>query len=176
MLIPQTITGEKVTLRPFEEGDIAYWDKWDVDVEVQEYMPEPHNRPVEYSDHLEYFAESMTVIDEIHATIVSNATGAPVGTIAITEMNRYHGVAELGIVIGDKEQWGKGIASEAIALFMHYLNEDTELRRVGAEFEAGNVGMRKALEKSGFQFEATCIRSRIKDGVEIDTVRMIKFI
>lgn len=174
MLISQIITGEKVTLRPFEEGDIAYWDTWDVDVEVQEFMPEPHCRHVEYSDHLEYFAESMASIEEIHATIVLNESNKPVGTISITEISRYHGVGELGVVIGDKEQWGKGVASEAIGLFMKSLKG--ELRRVSAEFEADNIAMEKVLEKNGFELEAVCKRARIKDGVEIDTKRMILFL
>ncbi len=175
MLIPKTIVGQKVTLRPFEEGDIVYWDKWDVDVEVQEFMPEPHCRSVEYSDHLEYFAESMATVDEIHATIVLNETGNPVGTIAVTEISRYHGVGELGVVIGDKEQWGKGVATEAIGLFMQCL-EDEKLRRIVAECEADNIAMEKALTRNDFELEAVCQKSRIKNGAEIDTKRFVKFI
>lgn len=173
MFISAPVTGNKISLRPFEEADMELWSVWDMDEEVQNYMPEPRAEHASLSDQMEYFADCAVAEDELHATIVSNETGLAIGTVALTEINFHHGVAELGIVIGNKTQWGKGLAAEAVQLLLEQVEG---VRRVSAEYEKGNVGVRKLLEKTGFEFEALCLRSRIKDGKEIDTVRMVKFL
>ena len=174
MFISESLTGQKVTLRPFKENDIVYWSTWDVDPEIQEYLPEPHLTAMDQLAHLEYFADCLVALDELHATVVLNATEEPVGTIAITEIDNYHGVGELGIVIGNKSEWGKGIATEAISIMLSEVQKT--LRRITAEFEKDNAAVQKSLIKNGFETEAICVRSRIKNGQEIDTVRMVKFL
>ena len=174
MFIENELKGNMVSLRPFDEKDIAFWNEWDTDPDVQEYMPEPLNQPLSNSEQLEYFGDCMVSEDELHATIILNETGLPVGTVSITEISAHHGVGEIGVVVGDKSQWGKGVATEAISLILQEAR--MTLRRVAAEFEKNNVAIQKSLEKIGFETEAICVRSRIKNGEEIDTVRMVKFL
>jgi RimJ/RimL family protein N-acetyltransferase len=50
------------------------------------------------------------------------------------------------------------------------------LRRITAEYEEGNIGMQKALEKNNFILEAKCIDSRIKNSLPINTFRYYKLI
>lgn len=173
MFVEKEIKGNIVALRSFDEKDITFWNEWDTDPEVQKHMPEPRNEALSSSEQLEYFGDCMVSEDELHATIILNETGQPIGTVSITGIVTHHGVGEIGIVIGDKGKWGKGVATEAISLILQEAQKT--LRRITAEFEKDNVAMQKSLEKNGFELEAICVRSRIRNGQEIDTVRMVKF-
>ncbi len=166
-----TIKGEKVTLRPYQKEDISAWQRWDVDEEVQRYMPEPKNTPISDEKQLAYLEECREDAEGVYWSIVWNETQKLIGTISLTDMNRHHGVAELGVVIGEKEYWGKGVASEAIQLVLDSARSELGLRRITAEYEEGNDGMRNVLEKNGFQQECVCVGSRTKDGKPINTVR-----
>ncbi len=169
-MFSKTITSERLILRPYETGDISSWQKWDIDPAVQAFLPEPKNEPVSLEAALEYLKECERETDGYYWSIVWKDAGTLIGTISITETNAHHGVGELGIVIGEKEYWGKGVAQEAIASVIGILS-DLGLRRISAEFEEGNIGMERALTKAGFQKEADVKGSRIKDGKPIDTVR-----
>lgn len=164
------ITSERLILRPYENGDVFLWQKWDLDSEVQTFMPEPKNEPMTVGVGVEYLKECEKETSGYYWSIVWKDTNKLVGTISITEINIHHGIGELGIVIGEKEYWGKGIAQEAIKMILD-IAPDLKLRRIAAEFEDGNISMEKALTKSGFQKESMPFASRVKEGQPINTVR-----
>jgi RimJ/RimL family protein N-acetyltransferase len=64
------------------------------------------------------------------------------------------GAYELGIVIHDPADRGKGFGTEAIALLTSWLFEQVGATIVQASTETGNVVMRRTLEKLGFAAEA----------------------
>lgn len=169
-MFSKTVASEKILLRPYEAGDISSWRKWDVDSAVQKFLPEPKNLPMSEDAGLKYLKECEREIDGYYFSIVWKENNKLIGTISITEINTYHGIGELGIVIGEKEFWGKGVATEAIKMILD-LAPSLGLRRIAAEFEEGNIGMEKALVGSGFQKESNPISSRIKNGKPINTVR-----
>lgn len=61
--------------------------------------------------------------------------------------------ADIGIVIGDKNYWGRGLATEAIRLLCDIAFYDLGLRRVQAGAYGENMGSVKAFEKAGFRVE-----------------------
>lgn len=61
--------------------------------------------------------------------------------------------ADIGIVIGDKNYWGQGMAAEAIKLLCDIAFHDLGLRRLQAGAYAENKGSVRAFEKAGFQVE-----------------------
>lgn len=169
-MFSKTITSERLVLRPYEIGDVPLWQKWDMDPEVQTFMPEPKNEPMSTEAGVEYLKECQNESDGYYWSIVWKDGDILVGTISISEINAHHGIGELGIVIGEKEYWGKGIAQEAIKMLLEFA-PTLGLRRLVAEFEEGNTGMEKALINSKFQKEGTSPASRIKNGKAINTVR-----
>jgi RimJ/RimL family protein N-acetyltransferase len=169
-MFSKTISSEKIILRPYEIGDIPFWQKWDIDPQVQAFLPEPKNEPQTPEEMAAYLKECQDENDGYYWTIVWKDTNQPIGTISLTEVNPYHGIGELGIVIGEREYWGKGIAQESIKLIVS-LMPVLGIRRVSAEFEERNIAMEKVLIKSGFQKEAILNSSRIKDGHPINTIR-----
>jgi ribosomal-protein-alanine N-acetyltransferase len=172
-LFSKIITTERLVLRPYEEGDISFWNKWNLDPEVQRFMPELKNEAMSDAAQRLFLQECKNNPEDIYWTIVWGKGNEPVGTITLFEINKHHGIAELGIVIGEKDYWGKGIAKEAIQAVLVFAVSDLGLRRIVAEYEEGNIALEKALLSCGFQQECVCKESRIKNGKPINTIRFI---
>lgn len=158
-------------LRSYQKEDIFSWQRWDLDEDVQQYMPGPENTPMSDEQQLAYLKECETDMEGIYWSIVWKENQQLIGTISLTDINQYHGVAELGIVIGEKKYWGKGVAREAVRLVLDNARSELELRRITVEYEEENKAMGKVLEENGFLRECVCVASRVKNGKPINTVR-----
>lgn len=162
------IEGNKVKLRPYEVSDIVAWQRWDIDLDVQKYMPGPMNTPVSDRKQIEYLKECECDTLGAYWSIVAKEDNALVGSVAITDMIGETG--ELGIVMGEKEYWGKGIASEAVALAVKFVLNNLNITRVTAEYEEGNVAVQKVLERAGFLKKYFLKGSRTKNNKKINTI------
>jgi ribosomal-protein-alanine N-acetyltransferase len=172
MLGPKIIIDTNISLREFHKDDTVLWLKWNNDKDLQKYMPEPFEvRTIQ--DENEFLEEATNEDDGIYWTIEDSFTSRPIGIVSVTEISQHHGLGELGIIIGEKEYHGKGIASKVIEGVLDYC-KNKGLRRITAEYEEGNIGLQKALEKNSFILEAKCIDSRIKKGLPINTFRYYK--
>ncbi len=164
------ITGERIYLRPYKKADTVFWQKWDTDSEVQVFMP-GLDKELALDDQLKYLEECRKEKSGIYWSILWKENNQLIGTVSVTEINKIHGTGELGIIIGEKDYWGRGIATEAISLVLKCVLSSFGLRRIVAEYEKGNKGMRKALENNGFRRECFCKESRMKNNKPIDTIR-----
>lgn len=169
-MFTDTLTEANIILRAYQKEDISFWQKWDADQSVQAYMPEVLSTSMSAEEQLAYFEECKNEDDAYYWSIIWKEDNALVGNIALTDINRHHGIGELGIVVGEKEYWGKGIATDAIKLVLAYAFSEMGLRRITAEYEEGNTGLEKALLKNNFQRECVRIQSRMKAGTPINTV------
>lgn len=156
-------------LRPYKDGDAELWQIWDVDPKVQAHMPEPMNEPQALEEQIEYIKECEAEDDGYYWSIETK-DGVTIGTVALTDINDHHKLAELGIVIGDKSYWGKGVATEVVTAVVQYAFSTLGIMRISAEAEAGNVGIQKVLERAGFEQDGVFKSARVKNGVRIDVV------
>ena len=134
-------------------------------------MPGSLNAPVSDEKQLEYLKECEGERDGVYWSVASNGGDVLIGSVAITGIS--DGAGELGVVIGEKDYWGKGIALEAVTLACGAALRELNLKSVFAEYEEGNVGAQKALEKAGFVREAFLEGSRDKDGLKINTFKYV---
>ena len=74
-----------------------------------------------------------------------------VGTISLHDISWIDRKGEVGYMIGSKDHWGMGIASEAISLVVDYAFNRLNLNKVSAGVVDGNPGSSRALEKNGFK-------------------------
>ena len=78
---------------------------------------------------------------------------------------------EIGILIFDEKNWGKGIGFGALKLWISELFADhQEIVRIGLTSWSGNNGMMKLAQKLGMQQEACYRRARIVNGNYYDSV------
>jgi len=76
-----------------------------------------------------------------------------IGTVKAGPIDIYSAVADLGIMIGEKAFWGRGLATDALSLLGRFLFEELSLRRLTAGSMASNPGMIRVFEKLGFKRE-----------------------
>ncbi len=82
--------------------------------------------------------------------LFDRADDAHIGNIKLGPIEAWHGRAWIGIVIGERTRWGRGLAREAIDALARYGLESLGLRRVLAGIYADNTGSLRAFAKAGF--------------------------
>ncbi len=167
-----TLKAPNYALRPFQKEDALLWQAWDIDSAIQAHMPEPKNEEQDIQKQYEYIEECEADEEGYYWSIETN-NGAPtmtIGTVSLFDINPHHQNAQLGIVLGDRNYWGKGVASEVIAEVVRYAFSTLRIAYVGAEAEEANIPMRKALEKVGFEQDGFFKQQRIKNGERVNVV------
>lgn len=76
-----------------------------------------------------------------------------IGTIKIGHIDWYAKTADIGIMIGDKNFWNKGIATKSISIISNIAKKKFKLRKLVAGTPGNNHGMIKAFEKNNFRIE-----------------------
>lgn len=94
--------------------------------------------------------------------------GKFIGTAKIDKIDSYNKSAEIGIMIGDKTRWGKGIATQAYKILMDYAFCEMKLHRVWGGTNSLNTAMHKTFLKLGFTQEGTLRMASLIEGVYTD--------
>lgn len=97
-----------------------------------------------------------------------------IGTATIYR-SMVHGTADVGLLIGESTQWGKGYGQEAWEAITAKLISEPGIRKVTAGTASPNTGMIRILEKSGMRREAIRERQEIIDGSEVDILYYARF-
>lgn len=87
-----------------------------------------------------------------------------VGNIKLGPIDRNHGAGEIGIMIGDRAAWGRGVGAGAIAILVDIAREELGLRKLTAGCYASNIGSQRAFEKAGFSVEGVRLAQCLIDG------------
>jgi len=95
--------------------------------------------------------------------IESRAPRAAIGT-ATLQANGDGDTAELGIMIGEKEYWGRGAAAEALDLAIQFGFSHLNLRKLTAGSYSVNMPMNFTLRRLGLTREGTIRRAFALDG------------
>ncbi len=170
-MISPTLQTKNYTIRPLNANDISLWQLWDTDPKIQAYMPEPVNTAQTHQEHLEYLSECEKDVNGYYWSIETQ-DGITIGTVSLTEINFHHKTAEIGIVIGNQDYWGKGVATEIISELIAYSFKNLDIAYIQAEVEAENIPMQKVLEKVGFKKDGIFEKARIKNGHRINVVHL----
>lgn len=100
--------------------------------------------------------------------------GAYIGNIKLN-WDPNHRVGDIGIIIGDTESWGLGLAPTAISLMCRIGFMSVGLRKIMAGAYATNQGSIRAFQKCGFRIEATLADQLLLNGVPENKVLMRLF-
>lgn len=100
------------------------------------------------------------------------ADGRHIGNIKLGPIDRYHGHASLGLLIGERECWGQGYATEAIVRLTTYAFADLGLQKITAGCYASNVGSARAFLKAGWAEEGRSKGRWRLDGGREDNVSL----
>lgn len=151
---PRFCEGQQIFLRALSPTDIPVWYAWFNSAEVTEHVNQGAfpNTEAAQLEHLESLSKSRT---DVQLGIAIKETGELVGIIGIHKIDWIHRHGDISIIIGDSRQWGKGIATEAIALVVEHGFKKLNLHKLTAGMWATNEGSRRSFEKNGFVLEGT---------------------
>lgn len=85
--------------------------------------------------------------------IFDKKTTQHIGNIKLGFINTHHSSASVGLLIGDKDYWGKGLATEAIISITNWGFQSMDLQKIEASCYDTNIGSLKAFFKAGYTLE-----------------------
>src|SRR2546430_10953348 len=141
------LRGDKITLRPARENDAEHFVRWFADMEVTRYLA--RRMAIALEQEQEFLKKIGESKDDVWWVI--EAEGKAIGATGIHRINWLDANGTTGIVIGEKESWGKGFATEAMQLRTRYAFRELNLHKLMTEVDTENEASRKALERNGYR-------------------------
>lgn len=162
--------GKNVVLRPMRREDAEEIVRWRnaPDVHAQMFAADPPTM----EGHMQWFDSLQKRDDKVEFVIVENSSGRPIGTIGLSNIDRVNHRAEYGILIGEADARGKGLAREASQLILKYAFEMLQLHRVFLYVFRENEPAIRLYRALGFDQEGVMRHHVLKDGVFRDVVVM----
>lgn len=170
-----------VLLRPFTRRDAASDDylRWMNDPQVTRTIGRfDYLLPVSRAKLKQYFEDIDTdtaIFLGIHTAVGRGTAPRLIGTLKIYDLDPLARRASLGIMVGERKAWGRGIATAAIRAACRYVFEVLGFGKVTAGYLAGNSGMHQAFRKNGFRTEGILRRQVFFAGKLEDHVMVCKF-
>jgi RimJ/RimL family protein N-acetyltransferase len=157
-----------VFLRPFERSDAAAYRRWSADAEVIHLASlGPPLSLVQAEHRVEQLAAEHG--KEAYDFAICLVDGErPIGAASLFRLDLENGSAELGISIGEKDEWGKGYGTDAVRALVDFGFGELRLERIHLEVWTENPRARRVYEKVGFVHEGTLRHDRFEHGEHTD--------
>lgn len=170
------INGKLSHIIPFEElhlNDPRYYE-WLTDFEVIRYIGrDEYLKPIRFEKIREYVEELWRSEYCSFFALYNSKDNKFIGTIKVNYLNEAGLItrtADIGIMIGDREYWGKGMATDALFAICQYSFNILGARKLTAGAVAANVGVLKAFQKIGFSEEGHLRKKLLISGEYMDHV------
>jgi RimJ/RimL family protein N-acetyltransferase len=160
------IQGERVFLRPFEATDAELYRRWRADAEPMALAGWNDRAPLSLAQSAARMDRLTTDQGKDYFTFVLCllADKRPIGEVSLADLDRLNGSAQLGIFIGQVDEWGKGYGTDAVNAIVGFGFRELRLERIWLNVGTDNVRARRAYEKGGFVLEATLRNDRYEGG------------
>ena len=161
---------EHIYLRELTEQDAAEeYVAWLNDSEVKKYL-ESRFQQHTIESVKNFIKQATSDKSTMFFAIIAKDKEKHIGNVKTGPVNTHNNTAAMGIMIGDKNYWGKGYGSEAIALAAAYAFEERKLHKIYAHIASINQSSARSFEKAGFTYEATLKQNLLIDGAYHDTL------
>ncbi len=104
--------------------------------------------------------------------ICSNDTNEHIGNVKIDFHDPKANLSEIGLLIGNKNYWGKGVGYTACKLALDYGFNTMKLHKIYLAVYENNLSAKKLYEKLGFKLEGTLRKHVQVDGTLYDKYYM----
>lgn len=169
------LIGKGIFLRLLSPKDVTLrYVKWMKDQEVIAFL-ECRWNVFTLGDLKEYVRRTNKSNDNFLFGIFLKDKKAHIGNIKIGNVNKIHKFADLGLIIGQKEEWGKGYATEAIQLATKYAFEKLNLNKLIAGIYVNNTGSYKAFLRAGYKEIGRMKKHRFYNDEFVDEILVEKF-
>jgi RimJ/RimL family protein N-acetyltransferase len=173
---PRATVAQQVRLRPFRRGDLPQVIAWrhDDDVRRGALWSEAPFGPREAQRWLRAVSDGVDP-SRLTFAVELRPSGRLVGLTNLSRIDRRSGTAYFGVVIGEKDCWGRGIASDALRLMLGRAAA-LGLRKVLLEVAADNPRAIALYRRAGFETEGVLRRQLPRGTVFMDVLIMAVFL
>lgn len=167
------LIGNRVILREFTRenlNDVRYF-LWlrDIDVITQIYHRD-YLLNLDFSEVEKYVNALMKSGSDCFFAVYDKETTSFIGTQKIGHINWHSRIADIGIIIGDRNYRGKGYSREILQCAMQYAFGPLSLRRLTGGTSGTNVAMQRCFESLGFSREGVLRSNLLINGEYTDHV------
>jgi RimJ/RimL family protein N-acetyltransferase len=159
------VEGARIRLEPPRLEHSSVYRRWREDMVVTRYLRDRYPPSARQQD--EDLERAAADPGQVLWTIALREGGV-IGLTALENIDWRTRDAEISIAIGDKTQWRRGYATEAMGLGTAYAFRELGFRKVWAGVEIPNAASRRALEKIGYRQCGLHRQHFLVDGERLD--------
>jgi diamine N-acetyltransferase len=145
----------QIRFRPLEPEDLEIIYQWENDPEIWQVS----NTLTPFSRYIlkQYIEESHRDIFDTKQLrmVIEDSSGRPAGAIDLFDFDPFHQRAGIGILIYNKADQGKGLATDALRLMALYATEVLGLHQLYANITVDNPASVHLFKKIGFECVGT---------------------
>lgn len=143
------LEGERVRLEPPRAEHLPTFLRWFADPEVTRYLLRRY--PLSERQEAAWLEAMSTSEVDIVWAVTRKPDGRLIGVSGIHRIDWQHRHAWPEILIGERSEWGKGYASEALTLVTGHAFRELGLEKVLASIYSGNDASIGMAERVGFR-------------------------
>jgi RimJ/RimL family protein N-acetyltransferase len=160
------LVGKKVRLRPIEDADLPRFVAWLGDAEVRHHLALVLGPGLAQE---KKWREQTLALPALERPFAVEARAGRsgwrlVGSAGLQNFDWRNRSAELGLVIGDKKLWGRGLGTDVTEVLVRHAFATLNLHRVWLRVFADHAGGRKVYERVGFVLEGRQREGDFRDG------------
>ena len=166
------LKGHKVILRPVEETDLADIQRWINDPAVTRglnaYLPMAMPQEQEWLERMRKDPATVIFSLDTHA-------GRHIGTVGMHAISWRDGTASTGTLIGEKDCWRQGYATDAKMQLLHWAFHTLNLRKIWSSALEFNEASWRYNLKCGYREEGRRRQQFYRDGRYWDEILLACF-
>jgi len=161
---PEIVPGDRVYLSHFERADAPLMARWLSDLEVTTHQG-AIGQVFGIEDEEEWIERVRRDRYNPTFSIIVRDGGRIIGSTGLKDVDPRRGTAELGICIGEKDEWGKGYGAEATRLLVDFGFTLLSLHAIHLKHWEFNGRAHRSYLKAGFK-DVGRLRSRLEIGAK----------
>lgn len=175
MAVSPLIETARLRIEPFGEGHLTErYVNWLNDPDVVRYSDQRFRRHTLKSC-LGYWQSFAATPHFFWAVVAKDRMLGHIGNLS-AYVDQYHGVADLGILIGERPAWRQGYGLEAWRAVCGYLFDSGVARKISAGCLAANLPMMSIMSRAGMVPDGVRIGHNLFEGRPMDIIHAAIFI
>ncbi len=166
------IPGESIYLRALEVSDQDRYHRWFNDPEVTVTLV--RHEPITLLAEREWLEQGRgrRSPSDLSLAICLKADDRHIGSVGFHRIHAVNRTASLGVVIGERDLWGRGYGSDAVRTLCRYGFDSMNLGKIRLDVYDFNPRAAGVYERLGFKREGLFRKEVYRNGEYRDVIRM----
>lgn len=170
-MIAKQLETDRLLLKPLSLKELSHkYVSWLNDSEVNKYLETRGGYSIEK---LRSFLDEQEKKKILFWAIYKKKDSKHIGNIKVDPIDESKNSGEYGILIGDKEEWGKGFAKEASLAAINFCFNELKLEQITLGVVQDNEAAIELYKKMGFKTTGKIKDKGFYNGKICDSIRMV---